>query len=49
MTLLSHVNPPLESNQKFGPSPGDALEMAILRAYQLLLAGGSALSEQLRA
>ena len=39
MSLLSYVNPPLAADQEFGISPEDEPEVAILRAYQLLLAG----------
>jgi hypothetical protein len=39
MSLLSYVNPVLDERQKFGISPEDAPDVAILRAYQLLLTG----------
>jgi hypothetical protein len=37
MSLLSYVNPVLDTSQQFGISPDDAPDVAILRAYQLLL------------
>ncbi|WP_460585141.1 hypothetical protein [Hymenobacter arcticus] len=39
MSLLSYVNPVLDAGQQFGISPADAPDVAILRAYQLLLSG----------
>ena len=39
MSLLSYVNPVLDEGQEFGISPEDAPDVAILRAYQLLLTG----------
>lgn len=39
MSLLSYVNPVLDAGQEFGISPEDAPDVAILRAYQLLLTG----------
>ena len=39
MSLLSYVNPVLDEGQEFGISPEDAPDVAILRAYQLLLMG----------
>jgi hypothetical protein len=39
MSLLSYVNPVLDVSQQFGISPDDAPDVAILRAYQLLLSG----------
>jgi hypothetical protein len=41
MSLLSYVNPALDAGQPFGISPADAPDVAILRAYQLLLSGRS--------
>jgi hypothetical protein len=37
MALLSYVNPPLDAGQEFGISSHDVPDVAILRAYQLLL------------
>ena len=39
MSLLSYVNPVLDEGQEFGISPEAAPDVAILRAYQLLLTG----------
>lgn len=39
MSLLSYVNPPLAAGQQFGISPDDEPDVAILRAYQLLISG----------
>lgn len=39
MSLLSYLNPPLAADQEFGISPEDEPDVAILRAYQLLLTG----------
>lgn len=39
IALLSYVNPVPDPSQQFGLSPGDAPDVAILRAYQLLLSG----------
>lgn len=39
MALLTYVNPVLDETQEFGISPQDAPDVAILRAYQLLLTG----------
>ena len=39
MSLLSYANPPLAAGQQFGISPDDEPDVAILRAYQLLLSG----------